>query len=216
MKARKAALRVYHRHAILNWVAFTEAPVKSLLPRPNLETICIIHVAHHDTHTMHNGNVGVKGARASRTSAVRTEKTSADECEEVGSLAPVFIASPPPAPHPMSISHAMPSPSHLLAPLLLVLLLLLGTPPPQLSSPNPHFSSDHLSAWLETLVYYHIIIVFIITPTLHLIKTVQDSGLWLPLLQPQPNISRLAQDDVCFATQIPASVQNWVELVIRW
>lgn len=95
MKARKAALRVYHRHAILNWVAFTEAPVKSLLPRPNLETICIIHVAHHDTHTMHNGNVGVKGAHASRTSAVRTEKTSADECEEVGSLAPVFIATPP-------------------------------------------------------------------------------------------------------------------------
>lgn len=58
-----------------------------------------------------------------------------------------------------------PPPPSLLTPCL---FLTLSPPPPTflLSSPNPHFSSDHLSAWLETLVYYHIIRVFIITPPL--------------------------------------------------
>lgn len=83
-------------------------PMKSLLLKPNLETICIIHVAHRDTqyimetlsercsHVTHisgvNGRSRARGGRCAEGRRKDAEKMSADECEGNRPLALAFIA----------------------------------------------------------------------------------------------------------------------------
>lgn len=138
-------------------------PMKSLLLKPNLETICIIHVVHHDTqyimerlsercsHVTHIS--GVNGR--SRAHEGRCRK---DECwwmwgeQAIGSgIHRLFALYPVPFSHAISsLSATFLSPAHCSTPPLHITLVSCPLPPNVFS--KSHFLSHHLSAWLERLV----------------------------------------------------------------
>lgn len=132
--------------------------MKSLLLKPNLETICIIHVAHRDTqyimetlsercsHITHisgvNGRSRAREGRCGDGRGKDAEKMSADECEGNRPLALAFIARSLFTPFLfLTLPPFFPT---LSSPLLTVLLLpfilhLFLSPFLPMSSPNPTF-----------------------------------------------------------------------------
>lgn len=146
-------------------------PMKSLLLKPNLETICIIHVVHHDTqyimetlsercsHVTHISGVnGRSCAREGRCGEGEEERCRKDECwwiwgeQAIGSgIHRSFALYPGPFSHAIScLSATFLSPAYCSTSPLHITLVSCRLPPNVFS--KSHFLSHHLSAWLERLV----------------------------------------------------------------